>query len=225
VDLSAPATTSLADHWPLFGLRIDTPRLSLRLPSGDELAALAQLAKTGIHPPEEMPFSVPWTDQPPEARARSLILRHLHLLGTWRVQPWRLQLCASVDGTVVGMQTMSAHDFAVLREVTTGSWLGLGHQGRGLGTEMRAAVLELAFAGLGAHYALSSALQHNQASLAISKRLGYQPDGIEHHLVRGERAVGLRQRLDVDGWRRHRTVPVTIHGLEPCKELFGIEGK
>ena len=45
---------------------------------------------------------------------------------------------------------MSAHDYPVLREVSTFSWVGVRHHGRGIGTEMWAAALHLAFAGLGA---------------------------------------------------------------------------
>ena len=49
----------LIDHWPLLGLRIVTPRLELRLPSGDELAELAELAAEGVHAPDRMPFASP----------------------------------------------------------------------------------------------------------------------------------------------------------------------
>ena len=47
---------------PLFGLRIRTPRLELRLPTESELNELYELAAAGIHPPGEMPFGVAWTD-------------------------------------------------------------------------------------------------------------------------------------------------------------------
>lgn len=47
---------------PLFALRLRTPRLELRLPAGDELVELASLARLGIHPPEQMPFRIEWTD-------------------------------------------------------------------------------------------------------------------------------------------------------------------
>jgi hypothetical protein len=50
------------DLAPLFALRLRTPRVELRLPTEDELAQLARVAEQGIHPPEEMPFLVPWTD-------------------------------------------------------------------------------------------------------------------------------------------------------------------
>ena len=41
-------------------------------------------------------------------------------------------------------------NYPVLREVSTFSWVGVRHHGRGIGTEMWAAALHLAFAGLGA---------------------------------------------------------------------------
>ena len=43
-------------YWPLFGLRLRTPRLTLRLPTDDDLARLAQFVERGIHDPATMPF-------------------------------------------------------------------------------------------------------------------------------------------------------------------------
>lgn len=51
---------------------------------------------------------------------------------------WSLSLAVLHEGRVVGRQDVMAKDFGVTGEVSTGSWLGLAHQGRGLGTEMRA---------------------------------------------------------------------------------------
>jgi RimJ/RimL family protein N-acetyltransferase len=65
----------------------------------------------------------------------------------------------------VGQQEISARDFPVLREVSTFSWLGVRHHGSGIGTQMRAAVLHLAFAGLGATDAISGAFDDNIPSL------------------------------------------------------------
>jgi hypothetical protein len=50
--------------WPLYGLRLTTPRLELRLPGLDLLDDLAAVAAEGVHDPAEMPFSLPWTDGP-----------------------------------------------------------------------------------------------------------------------------------------------------------------
>jgi RimJ/RimL family protein N-acetyltransferase len=106
--------------------------------------------------------------------------------------------------------------------VDTGSWLGLAHQGRGYGTEMRAAVLHLAFEGLGAVDARTDAFEDNAASYGVSRRLGYLDDGIERLVVRDKPIVSRRMRLDRAGWAAARTVPVTIEGLEPCRAMFGL---
>jgi hypothetical protein len=72
------------------------------------------------------------------------------LLHRLRLRTDRLQLrlgenlLARADGAPIGIQSLSATGFAVDRTVETGSWLGAASQGRGLGAEMRAAVLELA---------------------------------------------------------------------------------
>jgi hypothetical protein len=47
---------------PLWEIRLRTPRVELRLPTADELETLYDVAAAGIHPPEEMPFGVAWTD-------------------------------------------------------------------------------------------------------------------------------------------------------------------
>jgi RimJ/RimL family protein N-acetyltransferase len=214
----------IADIWPLFGLRLRTPRLELRVPDLDDLAALGQVAAAGVHDPAVQPFLVPWTDTDPETRARNTIQYQWAMWGQWSTQNWTLQFVTVAGGAVIGTQAIDGHDFAELREVGSGSWLGREHHGRGYGTEMRAAVLELAFAGLGAQFATSEAFEHNAASYGVSRKLGYLDDGIERHVVRGEPLVGRRVRLDRAGWAAHRSVPVTIDGLPPCLPMFGLGG-
>ncbi|HEY9389863.1 MAG TPA: GNAT family protein [Mycobacteriales bacterium] len=215
----------MSAHWPLFGLRLRTPNLELRVPTPEDLEALADLAAEGVHDPAVMPFQVPWTDAEPAERARATIQWQWGSRAGWRPDRWRLGL-AVLSGppdarVVVGTQKVAAKDFAVLREVATGSWLGRRFHRRGIGTEMRAAVLHLAFAGLGAEYATSDAFTDNPASFGVSRRLGYQLDGIQRMVVR-DRAVTLRRlRLDRGGWQAHRTVEVTIEGLAECRDMFG----
>ena len=55
------ARTKLTDAWPLFGLRLRTEHLVLRMPTDDDVVELLQVAKAGIHPPDEMPFGMAWT--------------------------------------------------------------------------------------------------------------------------------------------------------------------
>ncbi|SNR37469.1 GNAT family N-acetyltransferase [Actinomadura mexicana] len=212
----------LVDHFPPLGLRLTTPRLELRLPSPEELAALADLAAEGVHDPETMPFMMPWTDHPPAEVARGVVQHHWKTLAEWTPEKWELDLTVFHEGEVVGQQTLWAHDLVVLRQVETGSWLGRRHQGQGIGTEMRAAVLHLAFAGLDAEEAASAAFEDSHASNAVSRKLGYQPNGIERHVIRGAVTVEQRYRLTRADWERHRTVPVTIEGLAPCRTMLGL---
>jgi RimJ/RimL family protein N-acetyltransferase len=211
-----------SSHWPLFALTLSTPRLRLRVPTLEDLDALADLAAEGVHDPDVQPFAIPWTDAPPVERARGLLQYHWSEWAAWQPSAWTLNLVAELDGAIVGTQGLMAADFAVLREVSTGSWVGRRHQRQGIGTEMRAAVLHLAFAELGAEYAVSAAFADNAASYAVSRRLGYQDDGIERRVVRGRPVVSRRVRLDRAGWRARRTVPVTIDGIAPCLPLFGV---
>ncbi|SEG95053.1 Protein N-acetyltransferase, RimJ/RimL family [Saccharopolyspora kobensis] len=213
----------LVDHFPLVGLKLTTPRLELRLPSAEELGELAALAAEGVHDPAVMPFSTPWTDPPPEQVALNVIQHHWRELGSWAPQDWSLNLTAFHGGVVVGQQGISGRDFGTTREVSTGSWLGQRYQGRGLGTEMRAGVLHLAFACLGAEEAVSAAFEDNTASQAVSRKLGYRPDGFQRNAIRGALAVQQRFRLTRAEWERHRTVPVEVDGLARCLPFLGID--
>jgi RimJ/RimL family protein N-acetyltransferase len=213
--------TSL-DYWPLTGLRLRTGQLELRLPDADDLGALAALAEAGVHDPAEQPFKAAWTDAEPIERARSTMRYHWSCWGSWEPSDWTLNLVVVRDGVVVGTQEMAATNFAVLREVGTGSWLGREHQGQGIGTAMRAAVLALAFDGLGAEFAVSAAFARNPASIAVSRKLGYAENGTDRYLIRGEPVASRRFRLDRATWLANRSAVVTITGLEPCLPLFGL---
>ena len=210
------------DHWPLTGLRLQTPRLELRLPSDNDLETLADLAAARVHDPEAQPFAFPWTDASPADRGRSTMQYHWSQWAGWKAEKWSLDLVVVREGVILGTQGMSATDFAVVREVGTGSWLGRAYQGQGVGTEMRAAMLHLAFAGLGALYATSGAFADNLASQGVSRKLGYTDDGIDRQVRRGQAATTRRFRLDRQTWSSAQTVPVTIIGLEPCLAMFGL---
>ncbi len=214
----------LTDHWPLLGLRLATPRLELRLPGAGELGALADLAADGIEQPGTSPFLTSWPGLPPAERARALLQRHWRDRGDWSAGRWSLGLAVVAAGQVVGQQEISADDFPVLRQVTTFSWLGLRYQGQGIGTEMRAAVLHLAFAGLGAVEATSGAFDDNAPSLRVSAKLGYEPDGIERLAARGRATTTQRLRLSRARWQASDFGPVSVSGLEPCLPMFGLDG-
>jgi RimJ/RimL family protein N-acetyltransferase len=200
---------------------VETPRLVLRFPSTGDLADLADLAEAGIHGPSYMPFLTPWTVEPPRERARAVLRWHWERWAAWRPELWNLDFVVVRDRVVVGTQGIGATDFAVVGEVRTGSWLGLAHQGAGIGTEMRAAVLHLAFAGLGARWARSMAFADNAASLGVSRALGYVDDGIGYVARQGSVAMERRLRLSCETWKATSRIPVQIRGLDACRDWFG----
>lgn len=210
--------------WPLFALTITTPRLVLRLPREHELDALSRVAAAGVHAPDERPFLTPWTEDGPEARARSVLQDHWSSLGDWRSDAWWLGLAIYLDGEPIGRIALRAGDFAVVREVRTSSWLGLAHQGKGLGTEARAGALTLAFDHLGAESALTEVFQDNHASQGVSRKLGYVHDGISRDARGDEVLVSDRLRLTAEAWAAGASGrdPVTVAGIEGCRAEFGL---
>src|SRR3954466_16241147 len=127
--------------WPLFDLRVRTPRLELRPPVDADFPTILALVAAGIHDPAEMPCSQPWTDPEPPERTRKAVQHWWGTRANWEVDAWSLFFLVSIDGRPVGIQDVFAKRFPVLREVGTGSWLTRTAQGQGIGTEMRAAVL------------------------------------------------------------------------------------
>jgi RimJ/RimL family protein N-acetyltransferase len=206
---------------PLYGLRLGTPRLELRLGSHDELVELERLAEKGIHPPEEMPFGIAWTDRIGEAGfLEEFVEFHEAALREWTPERWTLNLLVFFGSQLIGSQTVHGETFAATRTVGTGPWLGRDFQRQGLGTEMRAAVLELAFNGLGAEAATSGAIVGNEASKRVSEKLGYRVTGMSTMSPRGEPLDHYDFRIERGDWSA--PVPVEIAGLDPCLALFGV---
>lgn len=183
------------EPWPLRNLVLRTPRLELRPDDDAGLRDLVEEAYRGVHPPDEMPFLVPWTDADPRYKGRGMVQFHWSCRASLAPASWTVNFLVRLDGRVLGNQGLSAEDLAVTREVRTGSWVGLRHQGRGIGTEMRAAVLMFAFDHLGAQRARSEAFFDNHASHAVSAKLGYRRDGTRTVVRRGERAEDVRLLL------------------------------
>jgi RimJ/RimL family protein N-acetyltransferase len=205
----------------LYGLALRTPQLELRLGTHEELLELGRLAEHGVHPPDEMPFSVPWTDGIGKPGfIDGFVAFHEGSLAEWSPEKWSLNLLVWAGSTLVGTQGIGAERFADERSVATGSWLGKAHQRRGIGTEMRAAVLELAFRGLGAETAVSAWLEGNEASRRVSEKLGYRVGGVRTERPRGEPVVAHQVELRRADWRC--PVPVRLEGLEGCLPLFGV---
>ncbi len=212
----------LEDVWSLFGLMVETPRLRLRLPRDEEIAALARVAAAGVHEPGERPFLTPWAEGSPEGRARFVVQQHWYELGSWDVQAWRLGLGIFLADEPIGVITVRARDFPVVREVTTSSWIGLPHHGRGLGTEARIGALTLAFEHLGAEAAVSEVFQDNHASQAVSRKLGYEHDGISRDARGDEVLVSDRLRLTRSTWESRDRPTAAVVGFDNSRAMFGL---
>ena len=203
----------------LYGLRLKTPRLELRVPNSAELEELYEVAADGIHPPEEMPFGVAWTDH---LERDGFIAYHRHLRDSWKPESWKVDLGVWTDGVLVGVQGLGADGFAESRTVGTGSWLGARYQRQGIGTEMRAAVVELAFRELGADAVTSGAFLANPASRRVSEKLGYRVVGHETMSPRGTPEPHVLLRLERADWTGS-PFPIEVEGIEPCLPLFGAD--
>jgi len=212
----------LNDYWPLANLKLATKRLELRIPNDDELSELAQVAANGVHKPGEQPFLTPWTDLPPHERSLHVMQQHWSRRGAWRAEDWALEMGVFREDQPVGMVTLKARNFPVLREVKTESWLGLEFHRQGIGTEARTALLSLAFDGLRAVTALTEVFQDNVGSQGVSRRLGYRPDGISRDVLAGRVVVSDRLRLDVSDWVPTDPVDLVVTGLANAQTFFGV---
>jgi RimJ/RimL family protein N-acetyltransferase len=208
------------EPWPLRHLVLRTPRLELRPDDDGGLWQLVEVAHGGVHPPEEMPFETPWTDADPEYLGRGTLQFFWGQRAQLSPERWSIHFLVRRDGEVVGLQSLSGTEFRITRVVDTGSWLGLRFQRQGIGTEMRAAVLQFAFDQLGAEQARSSAFEDNPASLRVSQRLGYRADGSYRVARRGVAGRVNRLLLDRDHFVRLDWT-VQVDGLDGCRGLLG----
>jgi RimJ/RimL family protein N-acetyltransferase len=171
-----------------------------------------------------MPFFVAWTDGiGSPGFVDDFVAFHRLQRDRWRPGAWHLLLGVWAGDELLGTQGANGEGFAETRTAETGSWLGKRFQGQGYGTEMRSAVLELLFRGLGARAATSGALEGNVASARVSEKLGYVPAGGRTASPRGVPVPEQRFRLERERWLARERVPVEIAGLEPCLPLFGVQ--
>jgi RimJ/RimL family protein N-acetyltransferase len=211
----------LTVHFPLFGLRVRTPRVTLQLPTDPELLELLAVIDDGVHDLSWMPFQIAWTDTEQPQRDRDSLAHWWRTRADWSPTDWTWSGAVRVAGSLVGVQNMGAKNFSSLHEVSTGSWIGLRHQSQGIGKEMRAAMLHFAFEGLGAERAHSGYLEGNEASRKVSEALGYEPNGYTYVTIRGEPLRETNVVLERERWAARRRDDIEIEGLDACRDLFG----
>jgi RimJ/RimL family protein N-acetyltransferase len=202
---------------------IRTPRVTLRGATDELLLRLLPLVRDGVVGPDEKPFDDPmslYADNP----ERELRWMRSIWKGRASVGPefWRLYFVVFADDEPVGMQDLIGNDFTALGTVTSFSWLAPRARGRGIGVEMRSAILNLAFAGLGALEAASDCFLDNHASNLVSERLGYERNGFTWATRRGERAELQCWLLRRDAWERTRRDDIEMSGVDECRAALGL---
>lgn len=207
-------------YWPLFDLSIRTPRVELRIPDDELIVRSVELSLKGIHDPATMPFGMPWTDAKSPEFERGSLQHHWGNRANHKVDDWVLNFTVLAAGEVVGQQSVTAKNFGRLRQAETGSWLGLEHQGKGLGKEMRAAILHFLFVGLEAERAISGAWHDNPSSMGVSKALGYVENGEEVRMRRDTPDRLIHLLLTRERWEPQRRDDIEIVGLDGCRDML-----
>lgn len=207
-------------YWPVFDLRLSAGQLTLRPITEADLGRLADIKPPDVEQDPALP--VPPGGDPRATRGAAVHQSYWQAMGAWRPDNWRLGFAVQVNGRIVGVQELEARDFATLATVDSSSWLITEVRGRGLGRAMRRAALALAFDGLDAEYAVTSAWHDNPASLGVSRSLGYADNGHDRHHrgTRGDEMV--RMRMTRATWlARHADHGVRIDNLPECRAWFG----
>ena len=169
-----------------------------------------------------MPFQIPWTDLEPPELERQALQYWWTCRATTSPEVWELNLAVVVDGAAVGVTSIGAADFGLVGTFHTGSWLGRSHQGRGIGTEMRAATLHLGFAGLDGRRATTAAFVDNGPSLGVTRRLGYAPNGTSVNRRRDEAGEQHHFVLTREAWAARRRDDIELVGVAGVRDQLGI---
>lgn len=213
--------TSLADIWPPFALTLTTPRLTLRPVLDADIPSAVSAARSGIHEPGKSPFSTPWAELPDDELAPNMAQWYWRCRAGFSPDDWTLLMGVWQDDEFLGVQDLGARNFAVLRTVSTGSWLKKAAQGRGVGKEMRAAVVCYAFDYLQAEVAESEAATWNRQSLGVSLGLGYEPNGLARHTWGTKVEEVQKVRLTPESFKRPDW-PLHVQGHEGLKSYLGL---
>ncbi|MFZ0530240.1 MAG: GNAT family protein [Propionicimonas sp.] len=210
------------DAFPPFGLLIEAGPLVLRPITDEVLPDLIGLALHGIHDPTAMPFATAWTDAPAEQLPTGFAQYHWGLRSGWSRERWTLELAVEHRGRLVGVQGFMTSSYLITRTGETGSWLGREHHGQGIGTAMRQAICSFAFDHLDAAEVTSAAFADNPASNAVSRKVGYQPNGVTRQPRReGEWQASLGWLLSPEAFIRGPAI--TVSGADAFRAFIGLE--
>lgn len=209
----------LAEAWPLHGIRLTTADLELQPATEAALPALFEILPADL---EADPAATRYAGVGEAANHRAILAQsYWRAMGLWSPHDWVLPFVVLRDGVPIGMQALEGPDYGTERTVDSWSWLAGPARGRGLGKQMRAAILELAFTHLGAKTAVSSAVVTNHGSLGVSRSLGYAET---HQSVLSHNGQTLQHlRLEADDWTASgRGAAVRVEGVGAALPFFGL---
>lgn len=217
----------LEKMWPPFAVRIHASdgkqNISMRVMRDTDIAAIDGVTPEEIYGAEIPQHAFGWLfDGDPYAAAR---MRWEHRA---RMTPeeWSLDFVVCMDEEIIGVVDMRGSEFAVHKEVSTGSWIYHRHQGKGLGTLVRHAVAGFCFGELGAQALSTGWVQDNHASERVSMKLGYElyDVGLAAALPCGPEKIELpirRARLARDRYN-NAGYTVTVDGITGAlRQLLG----
>ncbi|GGB41068.1 hypothetical protein GCM10011492_34910 [Flexivirga endophytica] len=209
-------------RYPFLELSVETPMLQLRAATDEMLDELSDVVRAGKASADPAPYDDPMSfyEADPDLRVAKWLQAIWRGRGVLNAQSWRLFFVVVADDEPIGMQDVIGVNFTTFGTVTTFSWVSADHRRRGIGHEMRSAALHLAFDGLAATEASSEAFVDIHGSNAISRGLGYEPNGVEWATRHGKPALMNRWRLARDTWATQRRDNIQLRGVEPCRTLL-----
>jgi RimJ/RimL family protein N-acetyltransferase len=216
---AGPAGVELS-VWPVHGVRLTTPDLHLAATVESDLATLGRVLPDDV---EQDPRSTRYAGLDAGANRRAVLAQsYWRALGTWSPRQWALPFTVRRGGEVIGMQWLEGHDPGDGCVVDSSSWLVRQARGAGWGVQMRAAVISFAFGSLGARAAVSSAVLDNEASLGVSRALGYEAS--HRSMLEHSGEVLQHLRLERAAWPPARVgTDVAVHGVDlAVLALFGM---
>ncbi|MCB1378484.1 MAG: GNAT family N-acetyltransferase [Alphaproteobacteria bacterium] len=147
----------------------------LRIPAMDDHQAWADLRLASRE------FLTPWEPQwPANDLTRSAFkarIRHYHR-DVADDMAYPFFIFSAEDHQLLGAVTVSNVRRGVAQMATLGYWIGAPFVRRGLMTEALAMVMPFAFGNLGLHRLEAACLPHNQASIALLRRSGFEQEGL-----------------------------------------------
>lgn len=222
---------TLEEIYPPYALSITCGEVELRVLRDEDFPELVELIRGGVQTPGlPMPFNSAWHEVPyspgvPDAFPATSLTWWWSQRSAMSPERWNLALAVRHRGQIVGIQDVSAKAFPLRSTIETGSWLGIAHHGKGIGTLMRQLVVGFAFDELGAAVCESEYIGGNAASAAVSRKVGYVENGV-HYLAQqqtdGPACVEIfGVRVTPETYIRP-SAPVLVEGAENLRKFFGI---